>query len=222
MYFPLEVQQMDVKSPLALTDMAGRVDVFVNVNGSGKLSQSGAVLLGLARALKEYRPDLEPALRDSGFLTRDARMVERKKFGHKKGPQELPVLEALTRRNRDCTRPLREGRRGQVGQFHARHVRPGLVDVEVLAELLEVEPLAHQDDAVAGREDLVAGRRKLEPAVAALDGDHDHARAPLDVGVAQAPARQGARRRDQAARPSRSRRSTDWSPARQTRPRPDW
>jgi small subunit ribosomal protein S9 len=83
-YFPLEVQQMDVKSPLALTDMAGRVDVFVNVNGSGKLSQSGAVLLGLARALKEFRPDLEPALRESGFLTRDARMVERKKFGHKK------------------------------------------------------------------------------------------------------------------------------------------
>ncbi len=76
-YFPLEVQQMDVKSPLALTDMAGRVDVFVNVRGSGKLSQSGAVLLGLARALKDYRPDLEAALRDSGFLTRDARMVER-------------------------------------------------------------------------------------------------------------------------------------------------
>jgi small subunit ribosomal protein S9 len=83
-YFPLEVQQMDVKSPLTLTDMAGRVDVFVNVRGSGKLSQSGAVLLGLARALKDYRPDLEAALRDSGFLTRDARMVERKKFGHKK------------------------------------------------------------------------------------------------------------------------------------------
>ncbi len=83
-YFPLEVQQIDVKSPLALTEMAGRVDVFVNVRGSGKLSQSGAVLLGLARALKEYRPDLEVALRDSGFLTRDARMVERKKFGHKK------------------------------------------------------------------------------------------------------------------------------------------
>ncbi len=83
-YFPLEVQQIDVKSPLALTEMGGRVDVFVNVRGSGKLSQSGAVLLGLARALKDYRPDLEVALRDSGFLTRDARMVERKKFGHKK------------------------------------------------------------------------------------------------------------------------------------------
>ena len=83
-YFPLEVERMDVKSPLALTDMAGRIDVFVNVKGSGKLSQSGAVLLGLARALKEYRPDLETPLRDAGFLTRDARMVERKKYGHKK------------------------------------------------------------------------------------------------------------------------------------------
>ena len=83
-YFPLEVQQTDVRAPLTLTEMTGRVDVFVNVNGSGKHSQSGAVLLGLARALKEFRPDLEPALRDSGFLTRDARKVERKKYGHKK------------------------------------------------------------------------------------------------------------------------------------------
>jgi small subunit ribosomal protein S9 len=83
-YFPLEVQQMDVRAPLTLTDMGGRVDVFVNVQGSGKLSQSGAVMLGLARALKEYRPDFDSALRDSGMLTRDSRMVERKKFGHKK------------------------------------------------------------------------------------------------------------------------------------------
>ena len=67
-----------------LTDMGGRIDVFVNVRGSGKLSQSGAVTLGLARALKEARPDLDSALRDSGFLTRDSRMVERKKFGHEK------------------------------------------------------------------------------------------------------------------------------------------
>ena len=83
-YFPLEVQRTDVRAPLTLTEMGGRVDVFVNVQGSGKHSQSGAVLLGLARALKEFRPDLEPALRDAGFLTRDARMVERKKYGHKK------------------------------------------------------------------------------------------------------------------------------------------
>lgn len=83
-YFPLEVQRTDVRAPLTLTEMGGRVDVFVNVKGSGKHSQSGAVLLGLARALKEFRTDLEPALRDSGYLTRDARKVERKKYGHKK------------------------------------------------------------------------------------------------------------------------------------------
>jgi small subunit ribosomal protein S9 len=83
-YFPLEVQRLDVRAPLALTEMGARIDVFVNVQGSGKLSQSGAVMLGLARALKEYRPDLEVKLRESGFLTRDSRMVERKKFGHKK------------------------------------------------------------------------------------------------------------------------------------------
>ena len=83
-YFPLEIQRTDVRSPLVATEMAGRIDVFVNVKGSGKHSQSGAVLLGLARALKEHRPDLEPALRDVGFLTRDARKVERKKYGHKK------------------------------------------------------------------------------------------------------------------------------------------
>jgi small subunit ribosomal protein S9 len=83
-YFPIEIQQNDVRAPLNATEMAGRVDVFVNVGGSGKHSQSGAVALGIARALKEFRPDLEPALRDGGFLTRDSRMVERKKYGHKK------------------------------------------------------------------------------------------------------------------------------------------
>jgi small subunit ribosomal protein S9 len=83
-YFPQEVQQHDIRTPLVATEMMGRVDVAVNVKGSGKSSQSGAVLLGVARALKEFRPDLEAALRDGGYLTRDARMVERKKFGHKK------------------------------------------------------------------------------------------------------------------------------------------
>jgi small subunit ribosomal protein S9 len=83
-YFPLEVQQTDIQAPLKATEMGGRIDVMVNVQGSSKPSQSGAVMQGLARALKEYRPDLEGALRDGGFLTRDARMVERKKFGHKK------------------------------------------------------------------------------------------------------------------------------------------
>ncbi len=83
-YFPLEVELSDAKAPLRVTDMGGRVDVFVNVRGSGKRSQSGAVMLGLARALKDFREDLEPALRDAELLTRDSRMVERKKYGHKK------------------------------------------------------------------------------------------------------------------------------------------
>jgi small subunit ribosomal protein S9 len=83
-YFPLEVQQTDIRAPLKSTEMGGRVDVIVNVKGSSKPSQSGAVMQGLARALKEFRPDLDSALRDGGYLTRDARMVERKKFGHKK------------------------------------------------------------------------------------------------------------------------------------------
>jgi len=83
-YFPLEVQQTDIRAPLKATEMAGRVDVIVNVAGSSKPSQSGAVMQGLARALKEFRPDIDQALREGGYLTRDARRVERKKFGHKK------------------------------------------------------------------------------------------------------------------------------------------
>ncbi len=83
-YFPLEVQQTDIRAPLTATEMTQRVDVFVNVKGSGKPSQSGAIVQGLARALKEFRSDLDEALRAGDFLTRDARMVERKKYGHKK------------------------------------------------------------------------------------------------------------------------------------------
>lgn len=83
-YFTEETQRSDARAPLRITEMGERVDVFVNVRGSGKNSQSGAVLLGLARALSEFRPDLLPALREADYLTRDARMVERKKYGHKK------------------------------------------------------------------------------------------------------------------------------------------
>ena len=83
-YFVEEIHRHDVRAPLHATEMGGRVDVFVNVKGSSKSSQSGAVLLGVARALKELRSDLEGALRNGGYLTRDSRMVERKKYGHKK------------------------------------------------------------------------------------------------------------------------------------------
>jgi len=83
-YFTVETQRMDIRAPLIVTEMGGRIDVFVNVDGSGKSSQSGAVRLGLSRALKEHRTDLEAVLREHEFLTRDSRKVERKKYGHKK------------------------------------------------------------------------------------------------------------------------------------------
>ena len=89
---------MDVRRPLALTDMAGRVDVFVNVNGSGKLSQSGAVLLGLARALKEYRPDLEPKLRETRLLDPRRPHGRAQEVRPQEGAQELPVLASAERR----------------------------------------------------------------------------------------------------------------------------
>jgi small subunit ribosomal protein S9 len=83
-YFHTETERADARAPIHVADLGGRLDVFVNVVGSGKSAQSGAVMLGLGRALSAYRTDLEPQLRDHGFLTRDARMVERKKYGHKK------------------------------------------------------------------------------------------------------------------------------------------
>ena len=83
-YFPEEGHRAEVRAPLNATEMGGRIDVFVNVQGGGKNGQAGAVVLGLARALKEHRTDLEGALRAGEFLTRDPRMVERKKYGHKK------------------------------------------------------------------------------------------------------------------------------------------
>jgi small subunit ribosomal protein S9 len=67
--------------PLEATQMEGKLDVFVNVHGGGYTGQADAVLLGLARALKGYDPTLESILRDNGFLTRDPRRVERKKYG---------------------------------------------------------------------------------------------------------------------------------------------
>jgi len=71
----------NVFAPLKTTKTEKSLDVFVNVKGGGITGQSGAVMLGLARALKIYDPSLTQALRDAGLLTRDGRMVERKKPG---------------------------------------------------------------------------------------------------------------------------------------------
>jgi small subunit ribosomal protein S9 len=82
-YFPLDREQQMVRAPLETAELVGRVNCMVNVRGGGVNGQAGAVTLGIGRALKAMRPELEAALRDSGFLTRDSRKVERKKYGRK-------------------------------------------------------------------------------------------------------------------------------------------
>ncbi|MDQ6966253.1 MAG: 30S ribosomal protein S9 [Mariprofundaceae bacterium] len=89
-YFPVEIVRQHALSPLALTQLAGRLDVRVLVNGGGTSGQAGAIRHGLARALLLYDAALRPQLKKVGMLTRDPREVERKKYGlHKarKAPQ---------------------------------------------------------------------------------------------------------------------------------------
>ena len=82
-YFGLETLKLIVNSPLVLTETAGKFDIVVNVVGGGCSGQAGAIRHGIARALLEYDPNLRPALKKAGFLTRDPRMKERKKYGLK-------------------------------------------------------------------------------------------------------------------------------------------
>ena len=89
-YFKLDAQKYIVKQPLELTNTADKYDVVVNVAGGGLTGQAGAVRHGIARALCEADATLRPELKKAGFLTRDPRMKERKKYGlHKarKAPQ---------------------------------------------------------------------------------------------------------------------------------------
>ncbi len=83
-YFENKVWTLHAIEPLKVTGLEGTFDILIRVNGGGKNGQAGAVRLGLARALVSYNPDLRKTLRDKGFLTRDPRMVERKKYGLKK------------------------------------------------------------------------------------------------------------------------------------------
>ena len=71
----------DIANVLKVTNTTGKLEIRVNIHGGGFTGQAGAVVLGLARALKIYDQSLEPILRDNGLLTRDAREVERKKYG---------------------------------------------------------------------------------------------------------------------------------------------
>lgn len=82
-YFCREVDRNAVDAPLAAVSMPRSWDIFVNVNGGGTTGQAGAVMLGLARALCKAAPEIDAILRTKGLLTRDARMVERKKYGQK-------------------------------------------------------------------------------------------------------------------------------------------
>lgn len=83
-YFPQGTLQYIVKQPLVLLEAETKYDVFVNVVGGGYTGQAGAIRLGVARALLEAEPECRPALKKAGFLTRDPRAKERKKYGLKK------------------------------------------------------------------------------------------------------------------------------------------
>ena len=83
-YFPQGTLQYIVKQPISLLEVDGKYDVFVNVVGGGYTGQAGAIRLGIARALLEAEENCRPVLKAAGFLTRDPRAKERKKYGLKK------------------------------------------------------------------------------------------------------------------------------------------
>ncbi len=82
-YLGLETLKVIVRQPLALTETEGKFDVMVNVKGGGYTGQAGAIRHGISRALLEADADYRPALKKAGYLTRDPRMKERKKYGLK-------------------------------------------------------------------------------------------------------------------------------------------
>jgi small subunit ribosomal protein S9 len=83
-YFPNKVHQQLIKAPLVTVDRVETFDIFAHLNGGGPSGQAGALRLGIARALILASPDDRPALKKAGFLTRDPRAIERKKYGLKK------------------------------------------------------------------------------------------------------------------------------------------
>ncbi|MCF6139439.1 30S ribosomal protein S9 [Pseudalkalibacillus berkeleyi] len=88
-FFGLETLKVIAKQPLVETETEGKYDVLVNVDGGGYTGQAGAIRHGVARALLEVDPELRSTLKRAGFLTRDARMKERKKYGLK-GARRAP------------------------------------------------------------------------------------------------------------------------------------
>jgi len=82
--FPQLTNRDDILAPLKLTETEDKYDVFVNVKGGGTTGQAQSIRLGIARALIDLNPDFRPKLKIEGYLTRDPRMVERKKYGRPK------------------------------------------------------------------------------------------------------------------------------------------
>lgn len=82
-YFPNETLRTIIRQPLMLTETANKFDIYVNVDGGGLSGQAGAVRHGITRALMEFNLDMRPALKSAGFVTRDPRQKERKKYGQK-------------------------------------------------------------------------------------------------------------------------------------------
>jgi small subunit ribosomal protein S9 len=80
-YFSSEMLKMVIRQPLVITETGDRFDIFVRVRGGGFTGQAGALRHGISRALLEYNPELRRKLKEAGFLTRDPRKVERKKYG---------------------------------------------------------------------------------------------------------------------------------------------
>ncbi len=83
-YFPLETLRTTIAKPFQVTQTVGKYDARINVEGGGSTGQAGAICLGIARALVDVSDDNRSTLRTAGLLTRDPRMVERKKYGQKK------------------------------------------------------------------------------------------------------------------------------------------
>ncbi len=82
-YFDREAVKMVIMQPFGLTETEGKFDLYVNVRGGGKTGQAGAIRHGISRALLKVDPEFRSVLKKAGFLTRDARMKERKKYGRK-------------------------------------------------------------------------------------------------------------------------------------------
>jgi small subunit ribosomal protein S9 len=82
-YFTFERDRKSIFGPLEVTNTGGKMDVWVNTDGGGPTGQTGAIVMGLGRALTKYDAGLEVSLRQAGFLTRDSRMKERKKYGQR-------------------------------------------------------------------------------------------------------------------------------------------